>query len=636
MIFLYPWLFFRSMFLRLLGFGHLVASFWVSLTAVLRQKSIFSVWQWGSIILLGVSLSVVGYMLWTLTWDFRELMTVFLPLFETLFYGFIYFFSRYSLISFTTAFYFYLVSVLFLTAYGFSVVWFYWETLQVVHLTGLKWLEVGNLDLHFGFLFDGVTINMIFVVLFISALVKIYSMGYMQHDPHQFRFFSYLSFFTFFMLVLITADNFVQLFLGWEGVGLCSYLLISFWSTRLQAVKSALKAIVINRIADCGLLFAMGLMYAEYQSFDYATVFALVPHVVASDSFYTNWIAFFLLVGAAGKSAQFGLHMWLPDAMEGPTPVSALIHAATMVTAGVFLIVRCSPLFEYSAVLPLMAFWGGFTAFFAATIALFQYDMKKIIAYSTCSQLGYMFFACGTSNYYGAMYHLTTHAFFKALLFLAAGAVIHSFSDEQDIRKFGGVAQLLPLVYTVFLIGSFALMGFPFFSGFYSKEFILQYAYVRGFYISFWFANIAALFTIIYSLKLLYFVFFNTDQSMPSSFGVAKLHCQTNMSKNMYRNFHEPSWFMLAPLILLAFSSIFSGYLLSDIYIGFDSFFFGNSILVRPEHSLGIAVEAKMPLVIKLLPLVYLFLSLLGLLFYMMAKRGRFSGIMECLTLFKG
>jgi proton-translocating NADH-quinone oxidoreductase chain L len=550
--------------------------------------------------------------IWVLTSNCREVATVFFPLFDAIVYAVVLFLYRKNLISRVGIHYFWGLSLSLTVLFGFSLVWNFVQTQQVVSVTSFTWLKTTDFKIDWGFLFDALTINMLFVVLFVSALVKIYSWGYMQQDPHQLRFFSYLSLFTFFMLILVTADNFIQMFVGWEGVGICSYLLISFWSGRVQALKAALKAIILNRIADCFLFLAICLICWHYKSAEYSVIFSLVPVAIEENPFYTNLIALFLLVGAAGKSAQFGLHLWLPDAMEGPTPVSALIHAATMVTAGVFLIVRCSPIFEYSAVLPLMALWGAFTCIYAATVALVQYDLKKIIAYSTCSQLGYMFFACGTSNYQGAMFHLTTHAFFKALLFLAAGAIIHSFADEQDIRKFGGVCQMLPLVYTAFLMGSLALMGFPFFAGYYSKEYILQYAYVRGFYISYAFANLATLFTTLYSLRLIYYVFFNTFEGIPvyNTQGVLVRHnavYKTNMTKHMLRAFHEPSKYMTVPLILLAFLSIFSGYFLSDLFIGFDSFFFGNSIFVLPEHSVGIAVETEVPVFIKILPLLYIF-----------------------------
>ena len=343
------------------------------------------------------------------------------------------------------------------------------------------WLDCEMFDACWGFYFDSLTVSMCFTVTLISTLVHLYSTSYMSHDPHQPRFMAYLSLFTFFMLMLITADNFIQLFLGWEGVGLCSYLLINFWFTRLQANKAAIKAMVINRVGDVGLALGVFSIFVVFKTCDYSVVFSLVPHVVGITYNFLGFevdaisaIGLLLFVGAVGKSAQIGLHTWLPDAMEGPTPVSALIHAATMVTAGVYLIIRCSPLYEYSGIaLTVITVFGALTAFIAGTIGLVQNDLKKVIAYSTCSQLGYMVFACGLSNYSVSMFHLINHAYFKALLFLSAGSVIHALNDEQDMRRMGGLLQVLPYTYVMILIGSLALMGFPFLTGFYSKDVIL-------------------------------------------------------------------------------------------------------------------------------------------------------------------
>jgi len=340
----------------------------------------------------------------------------------------------------------------------------------------------------------------------------------MEHDPHLPRFMSYLSLFTFFMLILITANNFLQMFVGWEGVGLSSYLLINFWFTRIQANKAAIKAMLVNRIGDFALLLAIFTIYFIFNTLDYDIIFCLVPLAIK----YQIWVGGFtfsiidticilLFIGCMGKSAQLGLHTWLPDAMEGPTPVSALIHAATMVTAGVFLITRCSFLFEFSTLtLNLIVFIGSTTSFFAATTGLFQNDIKKVIAYSTCSQLGYMIFACGLSSYEVAIFHLSNHAFFKALLFLGAGSIIHSMSDEQDMRRMGGLRKLLPFSYAIMLIGSLALMGFPFLSGFYSKDIILEIASIK--YTNFGqfsaiLGTLSAFCTAFYSIRLLFFSF---------------------------------------------------------------------------------------------------------------------------------
>ena len=324
---------------------------------------------------------------------------------------------------------------------------------------------------------------MSFVVLFVSFLVHMYSCGYMSGDPHVPRFMSYLSLFTFFMLILVTSDNFLQLFLGWEGVGLCSYLLVGFWFTRVQASKAAFKAIIINKVGDLSLITGITLVYLFCGSLEFPIVFCISSYISLGfisffyffDFYILDLICLFFFLGSVGKSAQLGLHMWLPAAMEGPTPVSALIHAATMVTAGVFLIIKCSFVFEYSPlVLHGVTIFGSCTCFFASSVGLAQNDVKRVIAYSTCSQLGYMVFVCGLSGYDLGFYHLFNHAFFKALLFLSAGAVIHSLGNEQDLRLMGGLGRLLPFSYSMFLIGSLSLAGFPFLSGFYSKDLCLE------------------------------------------------------------------------------------------------------------------------------------------------------------------
>jgi NADH-ubiquinone oxidoreductase chain 5 len=379
------------------------------------------------------------------------------------------------------------------------------------------------------------------------------------------------------MLVLITSSNFLQLFLGWEGVGLCSYLLISFWSDRIQANKAAIKAMVMNRIADVGLALGLILIFDTFHSLDYSVVFNLVPfyscekiYFIGTEYSTLHVICFLLFIGAMGKSAQIGLHTWLPDAMEGPTPVSALIHAATMVTAGVFLVIRCSPLFEYApAVLCFMAIVGAVTALFGALTAVAQFDIKKIIAYSTCSQLGYMVFCCGLSEYSGSLYHLTNHAFFKALLFLGSGAIIHAMSNEQDLRKMGGLIYILPFTYITMLIGSLALIGFPFTSGFYSKDIILEVAHEV--YILPWswllILGLATVFcTAYYSTRILYVTFLTSP----------------NGYKSVITEAHEAPFAMALPLFLLSLGSIFSGYFLENIFIGVGSEFFKNSIFVLP------------------------------------------------------
>jgi len=333
------------------------------------------------------------------------------------------------------------------------------------------WINSGSLDVNWSMKIDSLSSVMLVVVTSVSALVHIYSIGYMSHDPHKPRFMAYLSLFTFAMLMLVTSDNFIQLFFGWEGVGLCSYFLIGFWYKKDTANAAAIKAFVVNRVGDFGFALGIFLIFYLFGTVNYVEVFDQIPSIVEKNLNFLglevnaiDLICLLLFVGAMGKSAQILLHTWLPDAMEGPTPVSALIHAATMVTAGVFLVVRCSPIFEYSELaLNIITIVGMSTAFFAATVALLQTDIKKIIAYSTCSQLGYMFFAAGVGAYNVAMFHLFTHAFFKALLFLGSGSVIHEIKDEQNINNLGGVWKKLPYTYALMVIGTLALTGFPFF-----------------------------------------------------------------------------------------------------------------------------------------------------------------------------
>ena len=381
----------------------------------------------------------------------------------------------------------------------------------------MTWIDSEMFSTSWGFMFDSLTVVMLVVVTCVSSLVHLYSTEYMGGDPHLPRFMSYLSLFTFFMIILVTADNFLQMFVGWEGVGLCSYLLINFWFARLQANKAAIKAMLVNRVGDFGLALGIFAIFLTFKSIDYATVFAAAPTVIGQTTTFFNFevdtlnlICLLLFVGAVGKSAQIGLHTWLPDAMEGPTPVSALIHAATMVTAGVFLLARCSPLFEYApTALVVVTIMGAMTAFFAGTTGLLQNDLKRVIAYSTCSQLGYMVFACGLSGYSIGVFHLANHAFFKALLFLSAGSVIHAMGDEQDMRKMGGLVRVLPYTYAMFFIGSLALMGFPFLTGFYSKDVILGNR-ICSLYITWTFCSLVRYFScILYSILFNAFIIFN-------------------------------------------------------------------------------------------------------------------------------
>ena len=482
------------------------------------------------------------------------------------------------------------------------------------------WIYSEMFDASWGFLFDSLTVVMLVVVTFVSSLVHLYSISYMSEDPHLPRFMSYLSIFTFFMLMLVTGDNFLQMFFGWEGVGLASYLLINFWFTRLQANKSAIKAMLVNRVGDFGLALGIMGVFAIFKTVDFTTVFACANQFASVENVHRflfcnievdilNTLCLLLFVGAVGKSAQLGLHTWLPDAMEGPTPVSALIHAATMVTAGVFMIARCSPLFEYApTALVVITFLGAMTSFFAATTGVVQNDLKRVIAYSTCSQLGYMVFACGISNYSVGVFHLMNHAFFKALLFLSAGSVIHALSDEQDMRKMGGVAQLLPLTYAMMLIGSLALIGFPFLTGFYSKDVILEVAYAKytlSGNFAYWLGSLSALFTSYYSFRLLFLTFFGAKPTpneknafVPSS----------NSFKQSIAHAHDAPFIMAFPLILLAFGSIFVGYLGKDMMIGLGTNFWGNALYTLPENTILLESE-YIPQSIKFIPLIF---SVLG------------------------
>ncbi len=429
-----------------------------------------------------------------------------------------------------------------------------------------EWVSSGNFVANWSINIDPLSSIMLVVVTFVSALVHIYSIGYMSQDPHKPRFMSYLSLFTFSMLALVVSDNFLQLFFGWEGVGLCSYLLIGFWYKRETANNAAIKAFIVNRVGDFGLAIGIFLIFFYFGTINFKEVFELVPQYLEVKFLFFGFetslvtlICVFLFIGAMGKSAQFLLHTWLPDAMEGPTPVSALIHAATMVTAGVFLVVRCSPLFEYSQTsLNLVAIVGMITAIFAASVALVQNDIKKIVAYSTCSQLGYMFFAAGIGAYHVAMFHLFTHAFFKALLFLGAGSVIHAFKDEQDIRKMGGIRKKLPYTYSFMLIGTLALTGFPFLSGFYSKDAIIEFAYLSNTLIGNYAAILGiftAFLTAIYSWRL----FFKT------------FHGTYNNKLVTINETHESPIVMLIPLFFLAIGAILSGFIFKEILIGYNS-----------------------------------------------------------------
>lgn len=460
-----------------------------------------------------------------------------------------------------------------------------------VYIKLFRWIDSESLNISWAFVFDSLTVSMLIPVLIVSSLVHIYSIGYMSHDPHNQRFFSYLSLFTFMMIILVTSNNYLLMFVGWEGVGVCSYLLVSFWFTRIAANQSSISAFLTNRVGDCFLTIGMFAILWSFGNVDYSTVFSISPLI--SNNIITL-IGICLLIGAMAKSSQIGLHVWLPMAMEGPTPVSALIHAATMVTAGVYLLMRSSPLIEYSNTVLLLCLWiGAITTVFSSLIGLFQQDIKKVIAYSTMSQLGMMVIAIGLSSYNIALFHLVNHAFYKGLLFLGAGAVIHAVSDNQDFRKYGGLRAFLPLTYSVMLIASLSLVAFPFMTGFYSKDFILESAYGQFFFSStvvYFISTIGAMFTTLYSVKVLYLTFLTNPNAPLVS----------------YKHAHEGDLFMSIPLIILAIFSIFFGYITKDIFIGVGSNFFAdNSIYIHPSHEIMLNTEFAVPTIFKILPLIF-------------------------------
>jgi NADH-ubiquinone oxidoreductase chain 5 len=460
-----------------------------------------------------------------------------------------------------------------------------------VSIEVFRWIDSESLNVSWGFHFDSLTVSMLLPVLIVSSLVHIYSIGYMSSDPHNQRFFSYLSLFTFMMVILVTADNYLLMFVGWEGVGVCSYLLVCFWFTRIAANQSALSAFLTNRVGDCFFMVGMFAIIWSFGNLEYTTVFSLAPYM--NENIITI-IGICLLVGAMAKSSQVGLHVWLPMAMEGPTPVSALIHAATMVTAGVYLLMRSSPLIEYSSTVLMLCLWlGAITTVFSSLIGLFQQDIKKVIAYSTMSQLGMMVIAVGLSSYNVALFHLVNHAFYKALLFLGAGAVIHAVADNQDFRRYGGLRPFLPLTYSVMLIASLSLVAFPYMTGFYSKDFILESAYGQYYFSStvvYIIATIGAMFTTLYSVKVLYLTFLTNP----------------NGPLINYKQAHEGDIFMSLPLIILAIFSIFFGFITKDIFIGLGSGFFAdNALFIHPSHEIMLDTEFAVPTLFKLLPLIF-------------------------------
>jgi NADH-quinone oxidoreductase subunit L len=468
------------------------------------------------------------------------------------------------------------------------------------------WIEAGRFHVDWALRYDTLSAAMVAMVTFVSMLIHVYSVGYMGHETRpRYRFFAYLSLFSFAMLMLVTADNLVQLFFGWEGVGLCSYLLIGYWYDRPSACAAAIKAFVVNRVADLPFAVGLALIFFKFGSLEFGTIFPAVAQHGADTYalFGTTFpaievIGFLLFIGAMGKSAQLGFHVWLPDAMEGPTPVSALIHAATMVTAGVFLMARMSPLMEYApTALGFVTFIGASTALFAATVGCAQNDIKRVIAYSTCSQLGYMFAAAGVGAYQASVFHLITHAFFKALLFLSAGSVIHAMSDEQDMRKMGGLAKVIPVTCTVMWIGNWALAGLPFMSGAFSKDAIISATYASGTGIgmyAFICTVLAAFLTAFYSWRLLFMTF----------------HGQSRADHHVLEHAHESPWVMLGPLVVLAFGAVFAGRLLDDWFIGADWQHFWNGAIFNGPHNAVIENLDHVPFWVENLPLV---LAVLGI-----------------------
>ena len=471
---------------------------------------------------------------------------------------------------------------------------------EIISLELFTWINSGSFEASWSIYLDTVTRVMLVVITFVSALVHIYSIGYMSHDGSIPRFMGYLSLFTFAMIMLVTADNFLQLFFGWEGVGLASYLLIGFWYKKPSANSAAIKAFIVNRIGDFGLALAIFTIFIIFGSVNYEIVFENIEkykdttfNFIGYDLNSINLICYLLFIGAMGKSAQLFLHTWLPDAMEGPTPVSALIHAATMVTAGVFLVVRCSPLFDVSpSAMAFVTFIGASTAFFAATVGLVQNDIKRIIAYSTCSQLGYMFVAAGVGAYGVAMFHLFTHAFFKALLFLGAGSVIHAVHEEQDIRKMGGIASFIPITHLMMLIGTISIMGFPFTSGFYSKDAIIETAYLSNSSFStyaYLLTTLGVVMTSFYSWRLIFLVF----------------NGKTRMEEEKFSKVHESSEVMTVPLMILALGALSFGFLFKGYFIGdySESFWDLSIVLHHDEHH-------HIPFYIYYLPVLLGFLGL--------------------------
>jgi len=479
-----------------------------------------------------------------------------------------------------------------------------------------RWINSGNLSLDWSLQLNLLTASMVLMVNLVSTLIHIYSVGYMEKDPKKILFMAYLSLFTFFMLFLVSSSNLLQLFLGWEGVGLTSYLLIGFWNYKEKANSAALKAFIVNRVGDAGLLLALFTTFVVFGTLNISEIKLLINsqnesifNFLGFDIHSLTLISLLLFIGCMGKSAQFGLHVWLPDAMEGPTPVSALIHAATMVTAGVFLLIVMSPLLESSEFsLNFILIVGSITCIFASSVAVFQNDIKRIIAYSTCSQLGYMFMAIGSSAYTLAYFHLLSHAFFKALLFLGAGSVIHSMSDEQDIKKMGGLYNKIPLTYITMLIGSLSLVGLPFLSGYYSKDLILEIIYLNDYEYSFYFfvmGVIGVLFTSIYSLRLLVYVF----------------HRDNVADEKVIAHIHESPSIMILPLVILSIFAIFFGMFMKIIFTEFNFLEMWSSTMYVNKSLDATFISQNVPVIFKKLPLLMIVIgTILILILYFSFK----------------
>ena len=457
-----------------------------------------------------------------------------------------------------------------------------------------SWIDSEIMSISWEFYFDQLTVSLGLAVLYCSSLIHIYSISYMSEDPHVQRFMSYLSAFTAGMLILISGGNYFVMFIGWESIGVVSYLLINFYFTRIQANKASILAFTMNRVGDMGMSIGFFAIFSLFGSLNYSTIFSLSPYM---NETAITIISLLLFMGAMAKSANIPFHSWLPGSMEAPTPVSALLHAATLVTAGIYLLLRSSPILEYSSTaLLVITLIGATTAFFAATSGLVQNDLKRIIAFSTISQLGYMVMAVGLSQYNVALMHTVNHAFFKALLFLGAGAVIHSFADQQDIRKMGGLIKFLPFTYSVMLVGSLSLLATPFLTGFYSKDLILELAFGQytfsGFY-AYILGTITAGITAFYSFRLISLVFLTVP----------------NGPKFNYLHSHESNLAIIIPLFILALFSILFGFVFSDLFVGVGSDFFGNSLFIHPNNISIIEAEFSLNLIIKLLPVI---LSLIG------------------------